>query len=131
MMRSGALLTLAAFLLMGCGQSEPDEVKATKDSPEAQAAMNQASEKWTPEQQVAFRKALKRARTGEEGNGQAGSGVQPTTTYPQGTANDPDNPAVPGAPAAATPSSPSTAPSVNSGRPNDIGSTGSDPMVGK
>lgn len=134
----GALILVC---IVGCGASEsPGPV----DTPAQRAAVEQsASQAWTPDKQEAYRSAMQRARDGSEGNGvapasgggysQGGSGVTmggmpqanapDTSTYSQPTQGGGEYYSQPG------PTNSSSAPT--SGRPSDIGSTGSDPMVGK
>lgn len=133
--RQLTLATLACCCILGCGSSEP-EVKA--DPPEAQAAVQQsANTAWTQERQEAYRNALRRAKTGEEGGTVVAPGAQ--TNYgsksPGMPSDNPDaGPAEGGGGASPYGQSPTTSAPQSSGgigRPQDEGSTGSDPMVGK
>ena len=133
-------LALPVVVLAGC--SGGDDTPVVQDSPEVKAAVQQAaSEKWTPENQAALKNALSRARSGEEGNG-----ASPTTSAPEqnwgGTPQQGNTGSTPSYTdqGASAPVAGGSAPASNatgsrmpgpSGRPNDVGSNGSDPMVGK
>ena len=131
--RQLTLGVLGCCFLVGCGSSEPT-VQA--DPPETQAAIQQsASTAWTPERQQAYQNALRRAKSGEEGGNVVAPGAQ--TNYGSkspGVSSDPDagpNDSQGGTSPAPTSAGPVPSSSGGSGRPDDIGSTGSDPMVGK
>lgn len=131
------IAALSTIVLAGCGGGEE---KAVQDSPEVKAAVQQsANEAWTPDKQAALKNALSRARSGSEGNGVPTSTGAPAQNWggtpQQGTTNSAPTYTDQGTSAPMTNDAPvssggSQMPGA-SGRPNDVGSNGSDPMVGK
>ncbi len=137
------LLTMPLLFVAGCGSNE--SASSPQDAPTVQAVQKQeASQVWTQERQEAYRNALSRAKTGQEGGapsappissgtgGGGGGGTQigmggstPNVSYdnPDGDPNY--------TPSSGAQSGSGTPSSVPSGRPNEVGSTGSHPMVGK
>lgn len=139
-----ALLALSLLLVAGCGSNE--SASAPQDSPTVQASQQaEAQQVWTQDRQQAFRDALSRARSGKEegppsppaasGNYSQGGGGEATQigggySAPSGDGYSSPNGAS-GYPSNSAGTNPSGGSTVPSGRPNDVGSNGSDPMVGK
>lgn len=134
------ILVMPLLIVVGCGSNE--SAAAPQDPPAVQAAQKtEASQVWTQERQEAYRNALSRAKTGQEGGapstpvsggtgGGGGAQIGMGNTSPNVSYDNPDGdpnyaPAAQGQPASVSPSG------RPSGRPDDIGSTGSHPMVGK
>ncbi len=70
-----ALAIASITILSGCGSSS--ETPVVQESAETTAKLEESKSKWTPEKQAAFKNALRRAKSGEEGGGTPGG---PTTT---------------------------------------------------
>lgn len=119
----------AVVVSAGCGSNEPTPVG---DSPTTKAAVEQsASQAWTTEKQEAYRNAMQRARSGQEGKGITPANPMNGGGMPVGNPDDPD--AGPSAPTYTPPTSQpaaSTPQPTAKGRPQNDDS-GADPMVGK
>lgn len=130
-----ALLIMPLLFVAGCGSDE--SASAPQDAPAVQAVQQQeAQQVWTQDKQEAYRNALSRAHSEREGTpvsapapsgNSGGTQVGLGGTSPNVSFDNPDGDPNYRPPQGQT----SSAPTVPSGRPNDVGSTGSDPMVGK
>lgn len=122
-------LAIPLIALAGCGHGEEDPAPVSQ-TPATKATVESSSAAWTPEKQEAFRSALSRAHTGQEGGGPGPAGAGEA---PRAAAGDTGGPALakesamqPGPGPTAQPSSPSTRP-----RESQVASDGSGIVIGK
>lgn len=135
MVQKLALMIAVVAFAVGCGGPE---TPAPQDPPAVKASVeSSAQQAWTAEKQEAYRSAMQRARSGDEGKGSMPQSSTPGPVNSSGPSYDnPDaGPATPTYDQTTNQSSsvsqPSTTSRPPSGRPDDVGTTGSDPMVGK